>query len=50
MIDVVRYRLPFGVLGRIVHALKVRGDVRRNLRLPVPTNHELFEEQKRVTT
>jgi ligand-binding SRPBCC domain-containing protein len=29
MIDVVRYRLPFGVLGRIVHALKVRQDVRQ---------------------
>ena len=29
MIDVLRYTLPFGVLGRLVHALKVRGDVRR---------------------
>jgi ligand-binding SRPBCC domain-containing protein len=29
MIDEVRYSLPFGVLGRIVHALKVRGDVNR---------------------
>ncbi|MEQ1884757.1 MAG: SRPBCC family protein [Bryobacteraceae bacterium] len=29
MIDIVRYRLPFGVLGRIVHSLKVRADVRR---------------------
>ena len=29
MIDVVRYALPFGILGRMVHALKVRGDVRR---------------------
>lgn len=28
MIDVVRYTLPFGLLGRIVHALKVRADVR----------------------
>jgi ligand-binding SRPBCC domain-containing protein len=28
MIDVVRYVLPFGILGRIVHAIKVRGDVR----------------------
>ncbi|MGC9157910.1 MAG: SRPBCC family protein [Terracidiphilus sp.] len=27
MIDEVRYSLPFGVLGRIVHALKVRRDV-----------------------
>ena len=29
MIDVVRYRLPFGFLGRLVHVLKVRSDVRR---------------------
>lgn len=29
MIDKVQYSLPFGVLGRIVHALKVRGDVSR---------------------
>ncbi len=29
MIDVVRYVLPFGVLGQIAHALKVRSDVRR---------------------
>jgi ligand-binding SRPBCC domain-containing protein len=25
--DVVRYTLPFGALGRLVHALKVRGDI-----------------------
>jgi ligand-binding SRPBCC domain-containing protein len=29
MTDVVRYTLPFGVLGRVVHAVKVRGDVRK---------------------
>jgi ligand-binding SRPBCC domain-containing protein len=29
MTDEVRYSLPFGVLGRIVHALKVRRDVHR---------------------
>ena len=29
MIDEVQYALPFGDLGRIVHALKVRGDVNR---------------------
>ena len=29
MIDEVQYSLPFGVLGRIVHALKVRRDVSR---------------------
>ena len=29
MIDVVRYVLPFGVLGRIVHTMKVQSDVRK---------------------
>jgi hypothetical protein len=29
MTDVVRYRLPFGLLGRIVNALKVRSDVEK---------------------
>lgn len=29
MVDVVRYTLPFGVLGRVVHKLKVRDDVCR---------------------
>lgn len=29
MIDEVQYALPFGILGRMVHALKVRGDVSR---------------------
>ena len=27
MTDIVRYRLPFGLPGRAVHALKVRSDV-----------------------
>ena len=29
MTDVVRNRLPFGMIGRAVHALKVRRDVKR---------------------
>lgn len=29
MTDVVRYSLPFGVLGRAAHAIKVRRDVER---------------------
>lgn len=29
MTDVVRYRLPFGLIGRAVHALKVRRDVEK---------------------
>jgi len=27
MTDVVRYRLPFGIIGRAVHSLKVRRDI-----------------------
>ena len=46
MTDVVRYRLPFGLLGRIVHALKVRGDVRRIFDYRFQRIHELFAEQK----
>jgi ligand-binding SRPBCC domain-containing protein len=29
MLDIVRYALPFGILGRIVHTLKARSDVER---------------------
>jgi ligand-binding SRPBCC domain-containing protein len=29
MTDVVRYRLPFGMIGRAVHALQVRRDVKQ---------------------
>lgn len=29
MTDEVQYLLPFGILGRIVHAVKVRKDVSR---------------------
>jgi ligand-binding SRPBCC domain-containing protein len=50
MIDVVRYALPFGVLGRFVHALKVRGDVRRIFDYRRRRIHELFGEQRRVAT
>ncbi len=31
VIDDVEYALPFGVLGRMVHALKVRPDVEAGL-------------------
>jgi ligand-binding SRPBCC domain-containing protein len=50
MIDVVRYALPFGVLGRIVHALKVRGDVRRIFDYRRQRIHELCGEQRQVAT
>lgn len=29
MTDIVRYRLPMGIIGRVVHRLKVRRDVER---------------------
>lgn len=29
MIDVVRYSLPLGIVGRLVHAFKVRRDIER---------------------
>jgi ligand-binding SRPBCC domain-containing protein len=29
MTDVVRYALPFGALGRLIHTAKVQSDVRR---------------------
>ena len=29
MTDLVRYRLPFGILGRLMHVIKVRRDVER---------------------
>jgi ligand-binding SRPBCC domain-containing protein len=46
MIDVVRYALPFGVIGRIVHALKVRGDVQRIFEYRRQRIRELFGVQK----
>jgi ligand-binding SRPBCC domain-containing protein len=29
MTDVVRYRLPFGMIGRAIHALQVRHELKR---------------------
>lgn len=46
MIDVVRYTLPFGILGRIVHALKVRGDVRRIFAYRYKCIDEFFSGQE----
>lgn len=43
MIDIVRYKLPLGVLGRIVHALKVRRDVRQIFDYRRQRIQELFE-------
>lgn len=45
MLDIVRYRLPFGFVGRIIHALKVRGDVRQIFDYRRQRIQELFAEQ-----
>jgi ligand-binding SRPBCC domain-containing protein len=50
MIDVVRYTLPFGVLGRMVHALKVRRDLRRIFDYRRQRICELFAEPGRMST
>jgi ligand-binding SRPBCC domain-containing protein len=50
MIDVVRYRLPFGALGRMVHALMVRSDVRRIFDYRRQRIQELFGEPGRAAT
>lgn len=46
MIDIVRYTLPFGILGRIAHTLKVRDDVRWIFDYRRQRIHELFAEQR----
>lgn len=46
MVDEVQYSLPFGVLGRIVHALKVRRDVNRIFDYRRLQIDALFGEQK----
>jgi hypothetical protein len=43
MIDEVRYALPFGILGRIIHVLKVRRDLQRIFDYRRQRIHELFE-------
>jgi len=45
MIDIVRYRLPFGLLGRWVHRFKVQGDVRRIFDYRCQRIQELFAER-----
>jgi ligand-binding SRPBCC domain-containing protein len=46
MIDVVRYALPFGVLGRLVHVARVREDIRRIFDYRRERIHEFFLEQR----
>jgi hypothetical protein len=48
MIDVVRYVLPFGALGRLVHALKVRNDVRRIFDYRRQSVEELLVHQRGI--
>ena len=49
MIDDVQYAMPFGVLGRIVHALKVRGDVNRIFDYRRLTIDALFDQSGKDT-
>lgn len=42
MTDIVRYRLPFGMLGRAIHALKVRRDVEQIFDYRFQRINELF--------
>ena len=44
MTDEVQYQLPFGVLGRLVHAVKVRGDVYRIFNYRSHQIDALFED------
>lgn len=46
MKDVVRYTLPFGALGLVVHALKVRSDVRKIFDYRRQRIEELFRQQR----
>jgi ligand-binding SRPBCC domain-containing protein len=46
MIDVVRYALPFGIVGRMVHSLNVRADVRRIFNYRRQRIDELFGAQE----
>ena len=47
MSDVVRYRLPFGVLGQLVNALMVRRDVKQIFDYREQRIRELFGEAAR---
>ncbi len=49
MIDDVQYAMPFGVLGRMVHALKVRGDVNRIFDYRRLTIDALFDQSGKDT-
>lgn len=46
MTDVVRYRLPFGIIGRLAHALKVRRDVEQIFDYRSRRISELFAEAR----
>jgi ligand-binding SRPBCC domain-containing protein len=46
MIDVVRYALPFGFVGQIVHTLTVRSDMRRIFDYRRQRIHQLFGIQR----
>ena len=45
MTDVVRYKLPFGILGRIVHRLTVRNEIKRIFGYRRSRIDQLFAQQ-----
>jgi ligand-binding SRPBCC domain-containing protein len=49
MLDTVRYELPFGVLGSIAHAIKVRRDLDRIFDFRAATIDRLFRERCQPT-
>ncbi len=48
MIDIVRYALPFGILGRFVHAIKVRNDVLKIFDYRRQRIDQLFSDQRQT--
>jgi len=42
MTDIVRYRLPFGIVGRAVHSLRVRRDIGNSFDYRFKRVNELF--------
>lgn len=50
MVDVVRYSLPFGILGRILHTWKIRADIQKIFDYRRQRIEEMFREQKDSAT
>jgi ligand-binding SRPBCC domain-containing protein len=48
MIDVVRYALPLGIIGNLLHSIKVGRDVHRIFDYRRERIHELFAKQRSI--